>query len=96
LLVSECQLTLLRNYFIMQTERQVQIIEVAMKLIADKGIQGFTIKNLSKEIGVSKPAIYRHFKSKTDILINILNSFKEMSEMMSEMLVNKTDSIPIK
>lgn len=72
----------------MQTERQAQIIEVAMKLIADKGIQGFTIKNLSKEIGVSEPAIYRHFESKTAILINILNNFKEMSEMMSKMLVN--------
>jgi len=76
----------------MQTERQVQIIEVAMKLIADKGIQGFTIKNLSKEIGVSEPAIYRHFNSKTDILINILNNFKEMSVSMSEMLVDNTGS----
>ncbi len=76
----------------MQTERQAQIIEVAMKLIADKGIQGFTIKNLAKEIGISEPAIYRHFKSKTDILINILNNFKEMSEMMSNMLVTNTDA----
>lgn len=63
-----------------------------MKLIADKGIQGFTIKNLSKEIGVSEPAIYRHFNSKTDILINILNNFKEMSVSMSEMLVDNTGS----
>ncbi|MDA3890757.1 MAG: TetR/AcrR family transcriptional regulator [Salinivirgaceae bacterium] len=76
----------------MQTERQAQIIEVAMNLIANKGIQGFTIKNLSKEIGISEPAIYRHYESKIDILINILNNFKEMSEMMSEMLVNNTDS----
>ena len=76
----------------MQTERQVQIIEVAMKLIADKGIQGFTIKNLSKEIGVSEPAIYRHFNSKTDILINILYNLKEKSVSMSEMLVDNTGS----
>ncbi len=72
----------------MHTDRQVQIIEVAMELIATKGIQGFTIKNLSKEIGVSEPAIYRHFESKTDILINILNSFKDMTEMMSSMLAH--------
>lgn len=67
----------------MQTERQVQIIEVAMKLIADKGIQGFTIKNLSKEIGISEPAVYRHFENKTAILISILDDFKAMIEMMS-------------
>jgi len=74
----------------MQTERQAQIIEVSMKLIADKGIQGFTIKNLSKEIGISEPAIYRHFDSKTGILINILNSFKEMIGMISAMQINNT------
>jgi AcrR family transcriptional regulator len=71
----------------MKTERQIQIIESSMELIANKGIQGFTIKNLSKAIGISEPAIYRHFESKTDILITILNSFKEMSEMMSAMIV---------
>lgn len=67
----------------MQTERQVQILETAMELIANKGIQGFTIKNLSKAIGISEPAIYRHFESKTAILIAILNNFREMAEIMS-------------
>lgn len=40
------------------------------------GIQGFTIKNLSKEIGISEPAIYRHFDSKVAILSALLDSFK--------------------
>lgn len=71
----------------MQTERQIQIIERSIELIANNGIQGFTIKNLSKAIGISEPGIYRHFDSKTDILIAILNNFKEMSEMMSFMIV---------
>lgn len=67
----------------MQTERQVQIVEISMKLIATKGIQGFTIKNLSKELGISEPAIYRHFENKTAILVSILDNFKEMIGMMS-------------
>jgi AcrR family transcriptional regulator len=67
----------------MQTERQIQIIEESIKLIAEKGIQGFTIKNLSKAIGISEPAIYRHFESKTAILVAILDGFKEMAGMMS-------------
>jgi len=70
----------------MQTERQIQIIERSIELIANHGIQGFTIKNLSKAIGISEPAIYRHFDSKTGILIAILNNFKEMSDMMSFMI----------
>ncbi|MEA3494623.1 MAG: TetR/AcrR family transcriptional regulator [Bacteroidota bacterium] len=76
----------------MQTERQIQIVESSIELIANKGIQGFTIKNLSKAIGISEPAIYRHFESKTEILITILNNFKEMGEMMSMMVVNNNDT----
>jgi AcrR family transcriptional regulator len=69
----------------MKTDRQTQILEISMELIANKGIQGFTIKNLSKAIGISEPAIYRHFDSKTDILIAILDNFKEMFGMMSSL-----------
>lgn len=71
----------------MQTERQTQIIESSMELIANQGIQGFTIKNISKAIGISEPAIYRHFGSKVEILIAILDDFKQMGKMMSLMLV---------
>ncbi len=70
----------------MQTERQIQIIESALELIAEKGIQGLTIKNLSKKIGVSEPAIYRHFESKNAILLTILNNFKQMAGMMAGMI----------
>ena len=66
----------------MLTERQAEIIETSINVIATKGIQGLTIKNLSKEIGISEPAIYRHFESKTDILLAILKNFEEMSSFM--------------
>jgi AcrR family transcriptional regulator len=68
------------------TERQWDIIEKSIEIIATKGIQGLTIKNLSKGIGISEPAIYRHFESKTAILMSILNNFKEMAEMLLEMM----------
>jgi len=67
----------------MQTERQMEIIDVAVDLIAKKGIQGLTIKNLSKTIGISEPAIYRHFESKTEILVTLLDNFREMAETLS-------------
>ena len=37
----------------MKTKRQLEIIETSIKLISEKGIQGLTIKNISKEIGIS-------------------------------------------
>lgn len=66
----------------MKTERQKEIIAVALNLISEKGIQGLTIKNISKEIGISEPAIYRHFESKIDILIAILEFFKKNTEQI--------------
>ncbi len=68
------------------TERQAEIIEKSINLIATKGIQGLTIKNLSKEIGISEAAIYRHFKSKTDILLAILENFEDTSAFMHNSL----------
>ncbi len=70
----------------MQTERQTQILEAALELISEKGIQGCTIKNLSKKIGISEPAIYRHFASKTEILLTILNNFKEIAHRMRQVI----------
>lgn len=70
----------------MLSERQQQIIEESIKIIDGKGIQGLTIKNLSKAIGISEPGIYRHFESKTEILLSILDSFKEMAVMLSGMM----------
>lgn len=59
------------------TDRQKNIIEASIELIAEKSIQQLTIKNLSKKIGVTEGAIYRHFKSKVDILLKILLTFQQ-------------------
>ncbi len=61
------------------TKKQQEIIEISIQLIADLGIQGFTIKNLSKRVGVTEGAIYRHFESKTQILHSILKAFQKES-----------------
>lgn len=68
----------------MKTERQQEIIDVALKLINEKGIQGLTMKNLSKEIGISEPAIYRHFENKIEILLAILDLFRESTREIFE------------
>jgi len=76
----------------MYTERQQEIINKSIEIIATKGIQGLTIKNLSKEIGVSEPAIYRHFENKTDILLSILDNFQEMSSFMNDTIKDIDDT----
>jgi len=57
------------------SKRQLEIIEASLAIIDQGGIQSLTIKNISKKVGISEPAIYRHFDSKTDILLTILDFF---------------------
>ncbi len=67
------------------TKKQIKIIDAAIEVIAEKGIQGFTIKNLAEKLGVTEGAIYRHFNSKLDILIDILVTFQvECSDALLE------------
>jgi AcrR family transcriptional regulator len=50
------------------SERQLEIIEAAGKVITSSGVSGLTIKNLAKEMKFSESAIYRHFTSKEEII----------------------------
>jgi AcrR family transcriptional regulator len=52
-------------------------------LIHSHGIQGLTIKNLSKAIDVTEAAIYRHFKNKDEILYTILEDFRANLKLYS-------------
>jgi AcrR family transcriptional regulator len=48
--------------------RQKEIVRAARKLIVKHGSEHVTVRRMAEEIGVSEGAIYRHFKSKRDIL----------------------------
>jgi TetR/AcrR family transcriptional regulator, fatty acid metabolism regulator protein len=54
------------------TDRQQEIMEAACKLLTAGGASGLTIKNLAKEMQFSESAIYRHFASKEEIIISLL------------------------
>jgi len=66
----------------MLTERQRQIVNIAIKLVSEHGIQNLTIKNIAREIGFSEPALYRHFDSKFDIVMALLDRFQEISNFV--------------
>ncbi len=73
------------------TDRQMEIINAAIDLIADKGIQQMTIKNLSNKIGFTEGAIYRHFDSKIEILLGILAMFKDKKKNALAQLHSSTE-----
>jgi len=57
--------------------RQRQIIGAARKVIIKYGSEHVTVKRIAKEVGISEAAIYRHFKSKKDILSLLADHIEE-------------------
>jgi len=74
------------------SDRQNQIINESIKIIHDKGIQGLTIKNIATAINVTEAAIYRHFKSKDEIISTILDDFRFDLEKNAQIIIN--DKLP--
>jgi len=56
--------------------RQSQIVDAAMRLIATLGSEHVTVKRIAAEVGISEAAVYRHFKSKSDILALLIDHVK--------------------
>ncbi len=57
--------------------RRKQIIDALRKLIIEYGSENVTVRRIAKEIGVSQGAIYRHFKSKRQILDFLVDYIEE-------------------
>ncbi len=57
--------------------RRKQIINTLRKLIIKYGSENVTVRRIAKEIGVSEAAIYKHFKSKKEILGFLVDYIEE-------------------
>lgn len=72
------------------SERQIEIIEAATQRIDKFGIQELTIKNLAADLNLSEAALYRHFKSKNEIMLGLLTYFiLEMNQRIDTILTDK-------
>jgi len=57
-------------------ERRRQIVTAARKIIATRGMEDLSIRELAREVGFSEGAIYRHFPSKKDILLLLIDDLE--------------------
>src|SRR3989442_16023174 len=56
--------------------RRGQLLELAEELFMEKGYEGFSIDDLCRAAGVSRPIIYEHFGSKDGIYIACLTRIR--------------------
>lgn len=55
------------------TDRQLEIIAAAGKILTTAGVSGLTTKNLAATMRFSESALYRHFASKEEIILAMLH-----------------------
>ena len=67
------------------SERQHQIIEATQNLITSKGMAFVTIDAIAEKVGLTEGAIYKHFRSKREILTLLIGSIEQN---LMETLVN--------
>ncbi len=53
--------------------RKEEIKLAVLRIIREEGIKSISTKNLAKYTGLSEGAIFRHFKTKRDIIISIID-----------------------
>jgi AcrR family transcriptional regulator len=73
-------------------ERKEQIVNEAIKIIHREGYTSLSIRELSNRVGISEPAIYRHFENKEAIIIGILDRMKGLGEYIIERIRSVPDA----
>jgi AcrR family transcriptional regulator len=71
--------------------RQKEIVSAARKLIVKYGSEHVTVRRMAQEIGVSEGAIYKHFKSKRDVLSFLIDDIE--STLISDIDSNNINDI---
>jgi AcrR family transcriptional regulator len=54
------------------TEKQQKILEAALEIFAEKGFSATSTNEIAKKAGVAEGTIFRHYKTKKDLLLSIV------------------------
>jgi AcrR family transcriptional regulator len=65
------------------SDRQDEIVGTALRIISEDGIQELTMKKIAAVIGITEPALYRHFTSKFQILSAVVDTIAAARSALS-------------
>ncbi len=71
--------------------RQLEIIEAAGEILTESGLLCLTTKNLAAKMGFAESALYRHFKSKEEVVITMLQYLADdMNKRLTACVIKPT------
>jgi len=73
--------------------RRSLILESALELFATRGYQSTTMDEIGERVGIRGPSIYKHFRSKQDLLLVLM--FQTMEQLLEgfESAVSASDDV---
>ncbi len=74
--------------------RRNQLLDIALNLFAEYGIENVTIKDISKEANVSQGLIYYYFPSKDELLTTVLQHNNPLTEF--ETIINEISNLTLR
>ena len=77
-------------------DTKVKILMTALKLFARDGYEAVSVRDIAQELGITKGALYRHYKNKRDIFDNIVERMIQIDAERAEehrMPVEKYDKM---
>ena len=73
----------------MRINRKQQILETVMLMLEDKQTLKITTASIAKKLNISEAALYRHFSSKSEIFIQLVDFIEtSLLTISSKILVN--------
>lgn len=76
------------------TSRREAILDAALELFRQRGFHAVGIDEIGAAAGISGPGVYRHFSSKSSLLVALFDSITERMLMAAEE-IQKSDCPPV-
>ena len=65
-----------------RTDTRARIQQVAVELFTEHGYEGTSLREIAERLGVTKAALYYHFKSKEDIIQSLVEDYQEQMDAL--------------
>ena len=68
--------------------RKQQIAQAAMEIISEEGVHNLVMVKIAKRVGVTDAALYKHFDSKNDMLLYMIEELKQsmLHQLLEEVM----------
>lgn len=65
------------------------LILATIEVISERGLQGLTTKEVAKRQGISESTIFKHYKTKNELLFAVLDYFSQFDQAIMESMKDK-------